>query len=242
RSEHKVFNTADAISVTTAETHQAYATRFSNCATKIYVIPPLLSIQEELEGYPPIFPRDDMIRLVYVGRLYADGRRPDFLLKLFTILLQTPLEDRIELHFFGDARAVEESFVAYNSLINEKIFLHGQVEHDIAARAMYDASVLINIGNKSPYQLPSKVVEYASTGKPILNIAQIECDSSMGFFKSYPVVINLIDTGGSNIENQAEDLFNFLSHLPEQLDTKYVNETLMPFQIDAIAAMYLDII
>lgn len=241
-TEQRVFRHADAISVTTDETREKYAQLFPGDAHKIHVIPPLLSTQRDHEKHTPIFPKDDKLRLVYIGRLYADGRRPDFLLKLFKTLLKTSIGDQIELHFFGDARAVENSFAAHKSLLDDNIFLHGQVDHKMATRALHEASVLINIGNKSSYQLPSKVVEYVSTGKPILNISQVEHDSSMNFLQSYPAVLNLRDIGNLNIEESSEALLRFLISLPEPLKPVEIDQLLSSFHIEAISAKYEAII
>jgi hypothetical protein len=240
-AEQRVFNKATVISVTTDETRQKYAQLFPSHAEKIHVIPPLLSSDEGFKAYLPLFPKDKKLRLVYMGRLYSESRRPDFLLQLFRSLLETPLGDHIELHFFGDIRAVEDSFHAYTSLIHEKIHVHGQVEHEIANRALHDASVLINIGNKSAYQLPSKVVEYVNTGKPILNIIQTVHDSSMKFFEPYPSVLHLHDSGPVESQKAVEDLFQFLSNLPAPLSKEEIREIRSQFQIDSIARKYEDL-
>ena len=108
----------------------------------------------------------------------------------------------------------------------------------MATRALHEASVLINIGNKSSYQLPSKVVEYVSSGKPILNISQVERDSSMAFLQSYPAVLNLRDRGNLNIEESSEALFRFLISLPEPLKPVEIDQLLSSFQIEAITAKY----
>jgi glycosyltransferase involved in cell wall biosynthesis len=60
---------------------------------------------------------------------------------------------------------------------------------------MYDADVLVNLGNDTPYQLPSKVVEYLAAGKPVLNIASRPDDSPAAFFSQYGIALCLL--GGS---------------------------------------------
>ncbi len=148
--------------------------------------------------------------------------------------------DRIELHFFGDTREVSASFKSYNSLIGHKIILHGVVSHDVARRAMQEADILVNIGNKSSYQLPSKVVEYASTGKPILNIAQIENDSSAAFLETYPNLLNLLDSDSedANFQEQSEELLQFIVEMPVESDREAPDQWLSQFQVDVISTTY----
>ena len=45
---------------------------------------------------------------------------------------------------------------------------------------------LLSIGNKNATQLPSKVVEYLSTGKPVVHFAEIEDDPVVEISKKYP--------------------------------------------------------
>jgi hypothetical protein len=41
--------------------------------------------------------------------------------------------------------------------------------------------ILLSIGNKNKYQLPSKVIEYISLGKPVLHYAEIPSDPMYRF-------------------------------------------------------------
>jgi hypothetical protein len=86
------------------------------------------------------------------------------------------------------------------------------------------------------------VVEYVSTGKPILNISQVERDSSMNFLQTYPAVLNLWDRGNSNVEETSEALFRFLISLPEPLKPVEIDQLLSSFQIEAISVKYEAII
>jgi len=240
--EQRVFQKADMICVTTQETRNRYADIFPDCTAKIHVVPPLISFSSSEIEQPDFFPSDSAIRLVYLGRLYADVRRPDFLLQLFDALLQTSIVNPLELHFFGDTRDVSDSFEHYNQLIGSNIFRHDPVDHKTAIRIMQDASLLVNIGNKSSYQLPSKVVEYACTGKPILNLSQIEEDSSCAFFRGYPSVLNLLDSEKANFEQQVNDLAQMIMHLPSRIDQEDLHTFLSAFQIGAVSASYENII
>jgi len=236
--ERRVFRRADSVSVTTQQTADQYAAFFPESAGRINVVPPLVPEAPASDGTREVFPDDSRIRLVYAGSLYRHIRRPEFLLGLFRRLLDTPLRDRLELHFFGNTENCRESFLPYADLLDNRIFVHGLVDRDRALRALWEGDVLVNISNRNRYQLPSKVVEYAGTGQPIINIAQIENDSSAAMFADYPSALCLLDGGEGPGADQVEQVASFLSDLPAPLDRSIVESWTAPFKIDAIAERY----
>jgi len=236
--ERRVFRCADNVSVTTQQTADQYAALFPESAGKITVVPPLVPVTSVPDGAAAVFPEDSKLRLVFTGSLYRHIRRPDFLLDLFVRLLETPHGDRLELHFLGNSENCRESFAPYQHLLDNRIFVHGLVDHGRALQALEEADVLINISNNTRYQLPSKVVEYASTGKPIINLAQIENDSSAAMFSDYPSALSLLDADGSPTATQVGQVEAFLGNLPARLDVGTIESWTAPFRIDAIAARY----
>ena len=66
--------------------------------------------------------------------------------------------------------------------------------------------ILLSIGNKNTYQLPSKVIEYISLGKPVLHYAEISSDP-MYRFETLFENLKIIDK--NTIEN---DLLEFLKN------------------------------
>ena len=106
---------------------------------------------------------------------------------------------------------------------------------------MSEADCLVNIGNDTEYQLPSKVVEYASTGKPVLCLAKKEKDSSIAFFQQYPRALCLIEQEYTISPDQAQKVLQFLCH-PPALDKKRCQTWLAPFQIPAIAKAYKSVL
>ena len=182
-SEAKVLSMADAVSVTTQQTKD----RYLNCFPKIreqaiHVIPPLYSLTPKGADLPKFFGERGRIRLVFAGTLYRDIRNPTPLLNLFERLLATSLGGRLELHFFGVMNDCAPCFVPYSSLEGAGLFLHGLKPRHVVQAAMQESTVLVNLGNATDYQLPSKVVEYLALGKPVLNIIQDAGDSSNIYF------------------------------------------------------------
>jgi len=194
RSESSVLALADAVAVTTEGTRQEYLKCFPKMEqTKIAVVPPLFALPTSPVGLASSRSGSDKIRLVFAGTLYRSIRNPTALLEFFRYLISTRPAAQFELHFYGVVNNCQPCFDAYADLINTSIFMHGLVPHEEAVRAMQEANVLVNIGNSTAYQLPSKVVEYIMSGTPVLNIAKLDLDSSQSFFSDFSGVCNVTE-------------------------------------------------
>jgi len=240
-AEKRVFERADALAVTTPETRERYDDLFPGYRSKIHVIPPLLAPQEVDGGANSPFPAENALRLVYIGRLYRDNRNPGFLLSLFEKLVASHPRDRLELHFFGSIGDCAALFERYRSSLNKRIFIHGTVGHEVALRAMNEADILVNIGNVNSYQLPSKVVEYAGTGKPVLNLAGHPGDSSASFFAEYPSCMSLYRKDGGVAREQVEAAGDFIARR-RTLPAEELDRFLAPFRAEQVAARYEELI
>lgn len=241
RAEKMVFARADAVAVT-PEARDRYAEVFPESAAKFTAVRLLLPSLEDVRDGERVFPADGKKRFVYVGRLYRLVRRPDFLLRLFEMLLRERPDGGLELHFFGDVDECRESFRPYEAMIGESIFLHGTVSRERALRAVEHSAVVVNISNDTRYQMPSKVVEYAAAGKPVLNLTKIEDDSSLRFFEGYPAVLNMMDTGGAPTRAQAEELARFVDTAPATMRGANLEGWLAPFRPEAVAASYEELL
>jgi hypothetical protein len=233
--ERAAFRRADNIAVTTAETRLRYAELFREAAGKLIVVPPLAPP----DATPSRTSCGNILSLVYVGTLYGAIRRPEFLLQLFRRLLAGPLRNRLQLHFYGDPQDCGSSFDRYSDLLGEAIFVHGAVPREEAVDAMRNAAVLVNIGNRTSYQLPSKIVEYAALAKPILNISTTDADSSMSFLASYPRWLNVRAIGKEPSEQQVRECEIFLSAVAGGGLPEPQGDWAARYRLAEIAARYL---
>ena len=101
---------------------------------------------------------------------------------------------------------------------------------------MWEADVLINIGNTTTFQLPSKLIEYASMSKPILNISSVNGDSSTKFLSSYPLAKNIYieDLITDDLIKETADYLNNVSIM----DLNYNDTWLNSYTIENIAKEY----
>ena len=81
---------------------------------------------------------------------------------------------------------------------------------------------LLSIGNKNVAQLPSKVVEYLSTGKPVVHFAEIGDDPVYEISKNYPNL--LVISKELDIEKFIEKLNNLFANIYEFSSEAFLKE------------------
>lgn len=239
--EQKLIEKSNLVTVTTNQTKDQYCQYFTVSEDRIRVIPPIVTLnQVTSSGNPSFFPKSaDKLRLIYSGSLRRLNRRPDSLLKLFAGLCQGDLGERLELHFFGDIKQCKESFQAYQGLMNRSIFTHGIVKKEVNDQVLAEADFLINIGNRTDYQLPSKIFDYLALNKPVINISSNENDSSWEFLSLSPLAINVMLN-----EDNAEDvairtrLEVFLKQPPDPLPDVEIGRLISNYLPQQIALEY----
>ncbi len=112
-----------------------------------------------------------------------------------------------------------------------------------ADAAVYGAQVLINIGNQTAYQLPSKILQYVASGRPILNFYSIDNDSSKNFLKPYDPALHLkFKESGTVSEHDVQEVLSFLK---KQLHLGFDNPVpnwIERYKVTTVAQQYLDLI
>lgn len=240
RTERFAFRRATAVVVNSEFAATRYRNVFPESKDKIRVLPttaPEWSLMDAESANDLIFNAEKKIRLTFTGALYSDIRNPEFLLSVFDRLLGTRIGQHLELHFFGNVSDCGRYFQRYASSLGSRIIVHGQVAHATAIRAMLQSDILVNLGNTVPYQLPSKVVEYATTGKPVLNIVRGESDSSLAFFRSYPAALSLLEQAASLTPEAIEDVVRFIE-TSQSVDKDVLNKWLQPYRVESVCTAF----
>lgn len=242
--ERILFRQACAVTLTNANVRQRYAELYSDCADKLYVIPPLLpeTAIKPIIRFAAAMTPDHPIRIVYIGSLYQRLRRPDFLLALFEGLVLKGGDRRLELHFFGNSDECNDAFVPYMSWLGRTIILHGVVSREDAFAAVREATIVVNLGNMNNCQLPSKLVEYAAARKPILNIMRINRDVSEDFMKNYGAILNLHDSGLAPTVEQIRLLSEFIDVPITTIGNRDDDRWIEQFKTSAVADQYATVL
>ena len=237
RSEAQVLAACDSFTVTTAATRDRYLAAFPQARGKVLVIPPLAAASPA-DASSPYFPADGRLRLVYLGNLYRALREPGPLFDLLHRLRasEPDLARPLEVHFFGAAGEFADELAAMSAQW-PGFHAHGPVDRATVARVLASAGGLVNIGNSTEDQLPSKLAEYAATGKAILNLASRDQDSSAAFLASYPLACTLVSRDGAF---PVAPFADFLRHQAgRQLQADDISRFLAPYTVESVADAYL---
>lgn len=124
------------------------------------------------------------INLIFVGGLYKEIRNPKYLLDLMFFL-----PNEYILHIAGSG--LENMLVEYKRNLGERLCLHGKVSSDYANCLIEDADFLVNIGNTVRNQVPSKLIDYISFGKPIINLYKVQNCKTLEYTTKYGLAINI---------------------------------------------------
>lgn len=133
---------------------------------------------------------DGKINCAYIGQLYTEALRgPSFLFDLFRELSNS----NIVLHIIGNS---ETQARAYHGVLPPNVILHGRVSPQAAKACMQSADILVNLGNTVSNQMPSKLIDYLSCGKPILNVCKIPDCPTLPYLEKYPLSLNIMESSG----------------------------------------------
>lgn len=240
RLERRVLETADAITVTTPVTLLKYRQEFGErSVANIRVIPPLLTNPRKAERPVPIL-HPTTIKIGYFGALYAPTRTPDAFLKLLaqTFSKRPDLRTRLEIHFYG------EIFPEFYAKLSAEpgLYLHGLQGRMDAWLAMQGMDILLNIGNTTDFQLPSKVVDYLAAGKPVLHLSYVDQDPFVAFFKDFPALLVLkMDHSGPR-EGEIDRWLHWLESEKPCMTQEELAARVAPYQLSRIAGQYLALI
>lgn len=122
------------------------------------------------------------IKLIYAGNLYLKRRNPNFMLFVISSIKSISLDLYIAYSNCDNiiSKYLSTSIKRYSAVSRERY-------NEIISE---ECDILVNIGNNFSLQIPSKLYELLSTGKPILNFYQVK-DSQYEMIEKYPLGLNI---------------------------------------------------
>lgn len=105
-----------------------------------------------------------------------------------------------------------------NEIQNEEdsnIVYLGQIQHSEVEKLLSKSDVLLNLGVTVPSAISGKIFEYMSYGKPIVSTYSIDDEACIPYLSKYQLGL-LIDERTGNVEQQAEQLCNFVEKTKER--------------------------
>jgi len=199
RSERKVFKSANANFLSLA-LKEFVDTKYNQNNQKFNWVSFPLILKPNLNTQTEYFDKTK-INVVFAGSFYRIIRNPEYCLRLFSMIQN----EEIILHLFhkGDCLDIIEKYTR----LSEKIIAYGSLPVEKIYEVESQADILLSIGNSVAHFYPSKLLEYISFGKPIINVHDKRYDYS-SLLNRYPLVLN-IENNGNNYDRDKERLVRF---------------------------------
>lgn len=232
--EKIVIRKSNYVTLTNENVKQKFLNFFNS--NKYIIIPPFFNKINTINNnvYNCRYLEHDKINIVYSGSLYSKIRNP---LKFVEFIkkVNLKLEKKIVIHFFGN---IGDCYFLHH--YSNFVKIHGGVSLSELILINKKSNFLLNIGNSTTYQLPSKIFEYMITQKPILNLIYDSNDLTIPILEKYNASLNIINTEKyMNINN--DDIIKFLLH-PTKINSNYLEEITNEFSVDAITKKYLNLV
>lgn len=122
---------------------------------------------------------DNAVNFTYAGSLDVSLRNPEF---VFRFLSEIDIEFTFHLYSFGNCQSIINR---YKSVLGEKLQDWGKISSDLVPRTLIRTNILFTIGNNSDDEVPSKLFEYLSYGKPIVHFYYSDIDAYLKYLSNY---------------------------------------------------------
>ena len=190
---------ADFITVPIENAKKAYYSEFLN---KIKVIPQGFRFDSTNKGASP---ENKVTTFAYAGSLMLNRRDPSQLIEYL-------VEREYEFKFFiySDNRKILEKYL---NLYPEKILYKSKIPRNKLLSELSDADFLVNFRNVGESQSPSKLIDYAISGRPVIsldcnNIDEKKIDKFMKKnYSTAEVIQNIEQYRIENVVDRFEKLF-----------------------------------
>ncbi len=167
--ENKFYKLANQIIFTHKEASIEHKKFFNILEEKITIGNPISSFNKTLYQNSKSYDYNlEPIKIGYFGILTKGVRSPHQTLNIFK---------NLDYVFHWYTNPDSKNMILQNNIDKNKHHFFDMVSRDEALEKMGSSfHCLLSIGNLNPSQLPSKVIEYISTGKPVIHFAEIPND------------------------------------------------------------------
>lgn len=152
-----------------------------------------------------VIQRNKIPEFAYAGSFLNGIRDPGFLLQLLA---------RIDLPFkFYVFTNQADPLANYSETLIGKLIVSGYIERDLLMKKLSEMDFLINFDNGTNLNIPSKLIDYAITGRPVMNIDKsFKIETLLEFLSgNYSDRMKLPDPKKYHIQNIAQQFLSLLT-------------------------------
>ena len=213
--EQKFYQNASKIIFTHNEVAELHQNKFNIDRTKIVIGYPIALLNEKrIKNSLTFNYKDNPLKIGYFGAFTKSVREPNN----YIINIANSLDDEIKHEWYIHNES--KKFFSSIKNISSHQFLD-ILPRELALETMVNnMHVLLSIGNFNKYQMPSKVIEYLSLGKPVLHFAEIEDDPLYNFSNLFD---NLKIINSKTTKNELDNYFENIRENRIELDVVNFN-------------------
>lgn len=170
--ERRVYKQFDYLAIPTSAAREAYLDLIPQ--DKIKVIPQGFDFQ--IRNSLPLYVKNDIPTFAYAGVFYKGIRNPDF---LFRYLSELNRPFNFYLFLREKDLFIESILDKYSSTLKGKVYTYYGILREELLRKLATMDFLINIGNTTSVQVPSKIIDYALVNRPFISFTEKTFKSSV---------------------------------------------------------------
>lgn len=179
--EADVFDKCSQIFAVNEFVNQAVHSKVREYIDKIVIVP-THPIVDKTHPCKKISRNKTTVHFVFTGMFYEKIRNPRELLELFKML-----PSNYYLHLFS--KGCNDIIEEYREVLGDRLITNGYItDHREFDNMIHTMDVLINVGNSISNQVPSKMLNYFSYGKLVINLKNCEDDPIEQNYSAFPLM------------------------------------------------------
>ena len=215
RYEKRFYSNAEKILFTHQDALSNHKKFFNIPSSKLIVASPISNFDNDLFKKTLSYNYSTRpIKISYFGIFTKGVRSPNSFLDL--------VKKNNDFEFSWYVNEDSEKIIKSFDISSNKHNFYSHVSREDAQQLMVNsAHCLLSIGNKNPNQIPSKVIEYLATGKPIIHFTEIDDDPVINLSNEFH---NLVILNKSDDEKKLSLLIEEMFNKIEKFDTdRFIN-------------------
>ena len=175
----------------------------------------------------------DTINCVYAGALMLPIRRPEYMFELFSLFKNKS----IRLYIWS-GNLTESMEAEMKAIMPSNVTYCGSLPQVEMQSVLVGADCLVSLGNTITNQLPSKLLDYISIRKPILNIYKVDECPTLDILSGYPLSISVCEKEDARSAAEKTERF-ILANVGKTADVETVKKEFHEYLPNTVAEYVL---